>query len=126
MRISRIFGLALRSARSQLVATVLVMVVTGLLCGWVLANVGRSAALENRLLAEMEEPGSRVLSVRDTSDAGFINTTTIEPVQGLSVSETALGVGIPRDARHGQLDVAPRGLRRAGYSPRRHSLSQSS
>ncbi|WP_270976135.1 hypothetical protein [Trueperella sp.] len=107
MKLQRIFHLALRASRSQPVAAALIAFVVGMLCAGVLSTVGRSAAIEQRLLNEMESPPARVLTVRDKASQGFVNTQTMGAIVRLSAVESGVGVGLPRDVRNGRLAVDP-------------------
>lgn len=84
---------AARTARQQLVASLLTLVVVGLMCATALATAGRATATDAALRASLDKAGARALSITDVKDLGVINSATCTVARGLSTVERAVALG---------------------------------
>ena len=67
---------AVTAARTSPVPSALVLLVVAAMCFAAVATVGRQAATEAAVAAELSGPGARVLTVTDTGGTGFLTGAT--------------------------------------------------
>ena len=103
MRIWILVREALVSAWATKVSSVVVAVVSAIMCFAALATVGQSAANQASVQASIASRGARVLIVRDTANLGFINTRTLTEVRALSTVDAAIGLGLTVDSTNGRI-----------------------
>lgn len=103
MKISEILKEALASAWASKVPSLLVAVVSAAMCFVALMTVGQSAASQAAVQASLAGAGGRMLVVRDTTGAGFVNQRTLSTVNALSSVVTAVGVGFAFDSNNGAI-----------------------
>lgn len=80
------------TAWSAKVPTVLVLLLTGIMCAATLATVGRSAQAEADVLSRLESAGSRELTISARVQEQLMPPVLIAQVAGLSVTERAVGL----------------------------------
>ena len=68
---------AVTAARTSPVPSALVLLVVAAMCFAAVATVGRQAATEAAVAAELSGPGARVLTVTDTGGTGFLTGATV-------------------------------------------------
>ena len=97
-------------ARTQpIVSTVTTLVVTAV-CAVILATVGQSAAAEARVLATIDEAGTRTIVVSDPTERAGLHPDSVEAVRSLAGVEWALGLGPVTDVRNAALGAAGRAV----------------
>ena len=97
-------------ARTQpIVSTVTTLVVTAV-CAVILATVGQSAAAEARVLATIDEAGTRTIVVSDPTERAGLHPDSVEAVRSLAGVEWALGLGPVTDVRNAALGSAGRAV----------------
>ena len=89
---------AVTAARTSPVPSALVLLVVAAMCFAAVATVGRQAATEAAVAAELSGPGARVLTVTDTGGTGFLTGATAATLPGLDTAEAALARDSPMDA----------------------------
>ena len=89
---------AVTAARTSPVPSALVLLVVAAMCFAAVATVGRQAATEAAVAAELSGPGARVLTVTDTGGTGFLTGATAATLAGLDTAEAALARDSPMDA----------------------------
>ena len=89
---------AVTAARTSPVPSALVLLVVAAMCFAAVATVGRQAATEAAVAAELSGPGARVLTVTDTGGTGFLTGATAATLAGLDTAEAALARDSPTDA----------------------------
>ena len=95
-------------ARTQpIVSTVTTLVVTAV-CAVILATVGQSAAAEARVLARIDDAGTRTIVVSDPTERAVVHTDSVEAVRSLAGVEWVLGLGPVTDVRNAALGSAGR------------------
>ncbi|MDR0483368.1 MAG: hypothetical protein LBH13_09505 [Cellulomonadaceae bacterium] len=92
MRWRELLSEAWRSARSALVATVMVAIVVSAMCATTGLTVGRAIAAQSQIEARLEEAGSRSLTVTDARGGGFLTSSIIDQINAFSIVERAVGV----------------------------------
>ena len=88
---------AVTAARTSPVPSALVLLVVAAMCFAAVATVGRQAATEAAVAAELSGPGARVLTVTDTGGTGFLTGATAATLAGLDTAEAALARDSPMD-----------------------------
>lgn len=89
---------ALTAARTSPVPSALVLLVVAAMCFAAVATVGRQAATEEAIAAELSGPAARVLTVTDSGGTGFLTGATVATLAGLDAAEAALARDVPVDA----------------------------
>ena len=69
-----------------------VLLVVAAMCFAAVATVGRQAATEAAVAAELSGPAARVLTVTDSGGTGFLTGATVATLAGLDAAEAALCV----------------------------------
>lgn len=95
-------------ARSQPVVTAVTALVVAAVCAVILATVGQSAAAEARVLATIDEAGTRTIVVSDPTGQALIHADSVEQVLALDGVDWALGLGPVIDVRNVDLGDAAR------------------
>ena len=88
---------ALTAARTAPVPSALVLLVVAAMCFAAVATVGRQAATEAAVAAELSGPAARVLTVTDSGGTGFLTGATVATLAGLDSAEAALARDMPVD-----------------------------
>lgn len=107
-----------RVALSQPVVTLLVAGICAAVSLTTLATTGRSVGAERAVLARIDAPGTRLITVFDSGGDAGLDVTAIDRVRALNNVEWAVGIG-PVD------DVRPIGLSGADAVPARHVAGDS-
>ena len=94
---------AAAAARSSLVPTLLVGLVVGVTCLAALLTVGRQAAAEDALRAQLAGPTARTLTLTVTGKTEAINPPVVDMVAGLRGTDVVLASELPVDAHNGVL-----------------------
>lgn len=97
---------AVASARSQVVASVLTVVVIAGLCVAALLTSGRTVAAEEAALAQLDAVGTRSIVIRASAEAG-LTTSVITNLDGVSGVETVTGFGPIVDGRNAAVPGGP-------------------
>lgn len=95
-------------ARSQPVATGVTSLIVAAVCAVILATVGQSAAAEVRVLATIDEAGTRTIVVSDPTGQAAMHPDSVEQVLALDGVAWALGLGPVSDVRNVDLGPAAR------------------
>jgi putative ABC transport system permease protein len=95
---------AVRAARAQRTATLLVALLCGAICAVTLLTVGGTAAAEAQVLGRLDAAGSRLLVVSDTKGVGLVTPAAISVLGELDTVERAVGVDTPVDVRNSSID----------------------
>lgn len=95
-------------ARSQPVITAVTALVVAAVCAVILATVGQSAAAEARVLATIDEAGTRTIVVSDPTGQAAIHPDSVEQVLALDGVVWALGLSPVTDVRNVALGPAAR------------------
>ena len=77
---------AVTAARTSPVPSALVLLVVAAMCFAAVATVGRQAATEAAVAAELSGPGARVLTVTDTGGTGFLTGATAATLAGADLA----------------------------------------
>lgn len=109
MRGRTLWAEAARSVVSAWIPSLLVGLVTGMICFAALGTVGRTAAAADEMTRRLEDAGARVLTVTDTDNDEVINVRTVQAIRGLSEVSAASAVTMPTDATNGV--IGPGGTR---------------
>lgn len=88
---------AVTAARTSPVPSALVLLVVAAMCFAAVATVGRQAATEAAVAAELSGPAARVLTVTDSGGTGSLTGATVATLAGLDTAEAALARDIPVD-----------------------------
>ena len=94
---------ALSAARSSPVPSGLVLLVVAAMCFAAVATVGRQAAVEAAVAAELAGPASRTLTVTDTSGSGSLTGPVVQTLTGLDDAQAVIGRERPVDAVNGAI-----------------------
>ena len=83
------------------VSSSLVLLLVATMCAASVATVGQTAAAEAQLLERLDSAGSRVLVITDSRGEDLVNATIVDHAAGLTTTERAVGVSMPRDVVNG-------------------------
>lgn len=93
-------------ARSQLVATTVTALVVAAVCGVIFATVGQSAATVAKVLASIDEAGTRTIVVRDASDEAGLRADSVNALSSIDGVVWVFGLGQATDVRNADLGLA--------------------
>jgi putative ABC transport system permease protein len=93
-------------ARTQPIVTAVTALVIASVCAVILATVGQSAAAETRVLATIDEAGTRTIVVSDPTGKATIHPDSVEAVQSLNNVAWTVGLGPVVDVRNVSLGGA--------------------
>lgn len=97
-------------ARTQpIVSTMTALVVTAV-CAVILATVGQSAAAEARVLATIDDAGTRTITVSDPTGRAVLLPDSVDAVRSVAGVEWVLGLGPVTDVRNAALGSAGRAV----------------
>lgn len=91
------------AARSTLVSSALILLVTAAMCIAAIVTVGRQAAAEASVAQELAGPAARTLEVVDTSGSGMLTASVVRTLQGLDTAGAVVARQTPQDAYSGAL-----------------------
>ncbi|MEO8207514.1 MAG: FtsX-like permease family protein [Chloroflexota bacterium] len=97
-------------ARTQPIVSTVTMLVVAAVCAVILATVGQSAAAEARILATIDDAGTRTIIVSDPTGRAVLHPDSVEAVRSLASVEWALGLGPVTDVRNAALGSAGRAV----------------
>lgn len=103
MRPKHLVREALAAARSSPIPSLLVLLVVGSMCFSAIVTVGRQAAVESALAAEIAGPHARTLTITDTSSTEALRSSTLDVLAGLRHTQAVIGRDRPVDAVNGAL-----------------------
>lgn len=94
---------SISAARASRVPTLLVALVVAAMCFTAVATVGRQAAVEAAVAAELTGAQSRTLTVTDATSSAVLDIPTVALLSTLSGTEAVLARDLPVDAVNGAL-----------------------
>ncbi len=97
-------------ARTQPIASTVTTIVVTAVCAVILATVGQSAAAEARILATIDDAGTRTIVISDPTGRAVLHPDSVQAVQSLSGVDWALGLGPVTDVRNAALGSAGRAV----------------
>src|SRR5699024_2737403 len=103
VRVRTLIREAITAARSSPIPAVLVALVVGAMCFTSVATVGRQAAVEAAVAAELAGPDARLLTVTNTGNSTGLTTQAVAVLSTLNDADAVIGSSLPVDAFNGQL-----------------------
>jgi putative ABC transport system permease protein len=97
MKLTALFAESFTSMRSRVVPSIMIALLVAAMCVITLITVGRTAAGEREVEAQLTEAGSRHLIISDAKDLGFISEETVRTIADLSSVDNVLGLSVPID-----------------------------
>ncbi len=99
-------GEGVRMARAQPVLSLVTATVVAAATAVALATTGQTVVAERRVLARIDDAGTRLVVVTDERGAAGLTAATVERVRALSTAEWVLGLGPVVDVRNAALGGA--------------------
>lgn len=103
MNLGTLIREAITAARTAPVPSLLILLVVAAMCLASIVTVGRQAAVESAVSAELSGPAARTLTVSDTAGSGALSGPVVQGLQSLDTAQAVIARQAPVDAVNGAL-----------------------